>query len=76
MYVHSQSYVQLDGLLVLLRVLLQLISNWLGILREYYESIVKTGAPPQPLQVKEAPTPEGEPQRYFVKVIIYILSIN
>ncbi|CDJ50326.1 hypothetical protein, conserved [Eimeria brunetti] len=45
-----------------------LISNWLGIIREYYEAIIKTGAPPQPLQVREAPTPEGKPQRYFVKV--------
>lgn len=45
-----------------------LLSNWLGIIREYFDSVVKTGAPPAPLEVKEAPTPEGKPQRYFVKV--------
>lgn len=45
-----------------------LISNWLGIIREYYDAIVKTGAPPQPLGVRELPCEDGQPPRFAVKV--------
>ncbi|CDJ37125.1 hypothetical protein, conserved [Eimeria tenella] len=45
-----------------------LVSNWLSIIREYFEAVVKTGAPPPPLAVREAPAEEGKPQRHIVKV--------
>ncbi|KAL8425947.1 hypothetical protein Efla_000924 [Eimeria flavescens] len=45
-----------------------LISNWLACIREYYDSVVKTGTPPSPLAVRELPAVKGEPQRFAVKV--------
>lgn len=45
-----------------------LISNWLGVIREYYDSIVKTGAPPPPLGVREMPSDAGQSKRFIVKV--------
>ncbi|XP_026192240.1 uncharacterized protein LOC34618895 [Cyclospora cayetanensis] len=45
-----------------------LIGNWLVIIREYFEAVVKTGAPPKPVAVREMPTEEGKPQRFLVKV--------
>ncbi|KAL8450073.1 hypothetical protein Emed_002655 [Eimeria media] len=45
-----------------------LISNWLGVIREYYDAVVKTGAPPPPMSVRELPTEKGQPQRFAVKV--------
>lgn len=46
-----------------------LISNWLAVIREYFDSVVKTGAPPGPLAVRELPGEKGQgAPRYAVKV--------
>ncbi|KAL8437708.1 hypothetical protein ACSSS7_000733 [Eimeria intestinalis] len=46
----------------------ELISNWLGVIREYFDAVVKTGAPPPPMSVRELPAEKGQPQRFAVKV--------
>lgn len=47
---------------------MQLVGNWLCVIREYYDAVTMTGAPPRPLGVRELPSKPGEPQRFAVKV--------